>query len=119
MLSRVNITPGAADLLGRLTKKHGRLLLLQSGGCCDGSVPLCYPQSEFTIGDQDILLGEVGGCPFYISPSLFDYWRNCQLTLDAQLGRGSGFSLETSEDMRFITHSRLFTDAELAELALQ
>ncbi|WP_293764847.1 DUF779 domain-containing protein [uncultured Aquitalea sp.] len=119
MTDRITATPAARALLQRLSQRHGPLLLIQSGGCCDGSVPLCYRRDEFHIGDHDILLGEMTGTPFYMSPEIFEYWKNCQLTLDAEAGRGGGFSLETTEDMRFITHSRLFAEDELAVLAQQ
>ena len=119
MVSRVNMTDRAAELLSLLCQRHGPLLFQQSGGCCDGSAPMCFLQQEFRPGVHDILLGEIGGCPFYISTFLFDYWRNCQLTLDAVPGRGGGFSLETTEGMRFVSLSRLFGEQELAELEQQ
>lgn len=89
----------------------------QSGGCCDGSSPMCYPAGEFRIGASDVKLGEVGSVPFYMGAAQFDYWRHTQLIIDVVPGRGSGFSLEAPEGLRFLTRSRVFSDAELAELA--
>ncbi len=89
----------------------------QSGGCCDGSSPMCYPAGEFRVGAQDILMGEIAGCLFYMGAAQFEYWRHTQLIIDVVPGRGSGFSLEAPEGVRFLTRSRLFTDDETAELA--
>jgi uncharacterized protein (DUF779 family) len=119
MIRRVDITPEAAALLARLVERHGPLLFHQSGGCCDGSVPMCFPASEFKVGGQDVLLGEIGGCSFYTSAFLYEYWKNCHLTIDIVEGRGNSFSVEAPEGVRFITHSRLFGADELAELARQ
>jgi len=116
MASRVAITPEAQALLARLIEWHGPLLFHQSGGCCDGSAPMCFPQGEFRIGSQDVLLGEIGGCPFYISAFLFGYWQACHLTIDVSAGRGNSFSVEATEGVRFITRSRLLSEAELAAL---
>ena len=88
----------------------------QSGGCCDGSAPMCYPASEFRVGDQDVRLGRIAGCPFYMGAAQFEYWRHTQLIIDAVPGRGSGFSLEAPLGVRFLTRSRVFTDAEAADL---
>ena len=117
MIERVTLTPAAADLIERLIARHGPVLFHQSGGCCDGSSPMCYPQGEFHLGHQDVLLGQIAGCPFYMSAFQFDYWRNTQLTIDVVEGRGSSFSVEAPEGVRFLTRSRLFSDAELADLA--
>ncbi len=84
----------------------------QSGGCCDGSAPMCYPLGEFKVGSQDVHLGDVGGCPFYMSKAQYMYWRHTQLIIDVVPGRGSGFSLESPAGLRFITRSRAFTDEE-------
>ena len=110
--SRVAITPEAAGWVETLTAQHGPLMFHQSGGCCDGSAPMCYPVGDFRIGSTDVLLGEVAGCPFYIGGPQFEYWRHTHLTIDAVKGRGSGFSVEAPEGIRFLTRSRLFTDAE-------
>jgi uncharacterized protein (DUF779 family) len=93
------------------------LLFHQSGGCCDGSAPMCYPRGEFRVGRQDVYLGNVEGCPVYIGAAQFEYWEHTQLTIDIVPGRGSGFSLEAPEGVRFLTRSRVFTDEETAELA--
>ena len=89
----------------------------QSGGCCDGSSPMCYPAGEFRVGPQDVLLGEIAGCKFYIGAAQFEYWEHTQLIIDVVPGRGSGFSVEAPEGVRFLTRSRVFTDDEVAELA--
>lgn len=117
MVSRVDITEAAAQLVARLRLQHGPLLFHQSGGCCDGSAPMCYPAGEFRIGPQDVRLGEIAGCDFYIGAAQYDYWRHTHLTIDVVPGRGAGFSVEAPEGFRFLTRSRLFTEAETAELA--
>lgn len=116
MIERVAVTPAAAALIAKLINQHGPLMFHQSGGCCDGSAPMCYPQGEFRLGGQDILLGTIADCPFYMSAFQFEYWQHTHLTIDATEGRGSSFSLEAPDGMRFITRSRLFSDAELAAL---
>jgi hypothetical protein len=88
----------------------------QSGGCCDGSAPMCYPRGELLVGDADVLLGAIGGCPFYIGRAQFEYWRHTQLIIDVVPGRGGMFSLEGVLALRFLTRSRVFDDAELAVL---
>ena len=113
---RVLATDAALDLIVRLQAKHGSLMFHQSGGCCDGSSPMCYPEGELLIGDSDVRLGEIGGCPFYMSAAQFEYWKHTQLTIDVVPGRGGMFSLEGPEGLRFLTRSRLFTDKEQAAL---
>ena len=113
---RVDITPDAAALLARLVEQHGPLLFHQSGWCCDGSSPMCFPLGELRIGQDDVLLGEVGGVPFYMGGDQFRYWSHTHLTVDVVPGRGSGFSVEAPEGVRFLIRSRLFTDAEVADL---
>jgi len=113
---RVIATRQAEELIGRLKEKHGPLLFHQSGGCCDGSSPMCFPRQEFHIGPSDVELGEIGGCPFYIGAAQFEYWSHTQLIIDVVKGRGSGFSLEAPEGVRFLTRGRVFDDAELAAL---
>ena len=115
-VSRVLATDAALDLIARLKAKHGLLMFHQSGGCCDGSSPMCYPEGELIVGDGDVRLGEIGGCPFYMSASQFEYWKHTQLTIDVVPGRGGMFSLEGPEGLRFLTRSRLFTDEEQADL---
>ncbi len=116
MTERVSATPEALKLIARLTERHGPLIFHQSGGCCDGSSPMCFPAGEFRIGGQDVQLGEIGGAPFYMSRSQFEYWQHTHLIIDVVPGRGSGFSLEAPEGVRFLTRSRVFTDDELASL---
>ena len=117
MVERVLVTDAALDLIERLRAKHGKLMFHQSGGCCDGSSPMCYPQGEFRVGGSDVKLGEIGGVPFYMNADQFDYWKHTQLIIDVVPGRGSGFSLEAPEGLRFLTRSRVFTDDEVNELA--
>ena len=116
-VSRVTVTPAALVLIDQLRAEHGPLMFHQSGGCCDGSAPMCYPQGDFIVGDYDRLLGHIGGVPFYISGPQFEYWQHTQLIIDVVPGRGGMFSLEGPTGQRFLTRSRLFTDAETASLA--
>lgn len=116
MVERVNTTPAAAEVIARLKAIHGPLLFHQSGGCCDGSSPMCYPAGEFRVGAQDVYLGNIDGCEFYIGAAQFEYWRHTQLIIDVVAGRGGGFSLEAPEGVRFLTRSRVFSDGEAAEL---
>ena len=115
-VARVSATGAALDLIDRLRQKHGPLMFHQSGGCCDGSSPMCYPRDEFLVGGADVKLGEIGGVPFYMSASQFEYWQHTHLIIDVVPGRGGMFSLEGSEGLRFLTRSRLYSDAEWAEL---
>jgi uncharacterized protein (DUF779 family) len=115
---RVLATEAAAALIERLRAQHGPVLFHQSGGCCDGSAPMCYPVKEFMVGDEDICLGEIAGAAFYMSPSQYDYWKHTQLIIDVVPGQGGMFSLENGSGQRFLTRSRLFTDAEAAQLQL-
>jgi uncharacterized protein len=114
---RVTATDSAQALIATLRAKHGDLMFHQSGGCCDGSAPMCYPQGEFIIGDYDRLLGHIGGAPFYISGPQFEYWKHTQLIIDVVPGRGGMFSLDGPEGLRFLTRSRVFTETEWAKLA--
>ncbi|HOX67822.1 MAG TPA: DUF779 domain-containing protein [Burkholderiaceae bacterium] len=116
---QVTATAATLDLLGRVVAQHGPVMFHQSGGCCDGSAPMCYPAGEFLIGDQDKLLGYIGGMPFYISASQFEYWKHTQLIIDVVPGRGGMFSLEGSLGLRFLTRSQLFTDDEFDALVAQ
>ena len=118
-VSRVAVTPAAADLLRELYVAHGPLMFHQSGGCCDGSAPMCYPAREFRVGEQDVYLGSIAGCPFYIGAAQFEYWKHTQLIIDVVAGRGAGFSLEAPLGVRFLTRSRVFTNEEAAELERQ
>jgi uncharacterized protein (DUF779 family) len=114
---RVLITPEAEKIVERLRVMHGDLLFHQSGGCCDGSAPMCYPRGEFRVGAQDVRLGTIADTPFYMGAAQFEYWAHTQLTIDVVPGRGSGFSLEAPEGVRFLTRSRVFSDAEWERLA--
>lgn len=116
MVERVLVTDAALAVIERLRERHGPLMFHQSGGCCDGSAPMCFAQGEFRTGSSDVKLGEIGGCPFYMSAQQFEYWRHTQLIIDVVPGRGAGFSLEAPEGVRFLTRSRVFTDAEAAAL---
>jgi len=111
--ARILATPAADALIARLTDQHGPLMFHQSGGCCDGSAPMCFPRGEFRVGPQDVLLGHVAGdVPVWIGAAQFEYWRHTQVTIDVVPGRGAGMSLESPEGQRFIVRSRVFTDAE-------
>ena len=107
--SRALITEAAAELLRKLQERHGALMFHQSGGCCDGSSPMCYPRGEFLTGDSDVQLGEIDGVPFYMSKSQFEYWKHTQLILDVVPGRGGMFSLEGPEGVRFYTRYKAVT----------
>ncbi|MGB8266951.1 MAG: DUF779 domain-containing protein [Candidatus Velthaea sp.] len=115
--ARVLATPAAVALIERLRDKHGPLMFHQSGGCCDGSSPMCYPIGDFYLGASDVKLGEIAGAPFFMSAAQFDYWQHTKLIIDVVPGRGGMFSLENSEEVRFLTRSELFTDDETARLA--
>jgi uncharacterized protein (DUF779 family) len=115
-VSRVGATDDALALLAELAAEHGPLLLHQSGGCCDGSAPMCYPRSDFRVGARDVYLGTVGETLVYIGGQQFEYWQHTHLTIDVVTGRGSGFSLEAPRGVRFLTRSRLFTPEEHAAL---
>ncbi len=116
MIARVSATPMALELISQLTARNGPVIFHQSGGCCDGSAPMCFPDGDFKIGSQDMLMGEIGGAPFYMSRSQFEYWKHTHLIIDVVSGRGSGFSLEAPEGVRFLTRSRVFSEAEIIEL---
>jgi len=113
---QVLATEKAIGLIRMLRAKHGELMFHQSGGCCDGSSPMCFPLGEFMTGDSDVQLGEVDGVPFFMSKSQFEYWKHTQLILDVVPGRGGMFSLEGSEGVRFLIRSRIFTDEEIRTL---
>jgi uncharacterized protein (DUF779 family) len=116
MAQRVDVSDGARAVIDRLREEHGELMFHQSGGCCDGSSPMCYPLGEFRVGGSDVLLGRIHGCPFYMARDQFELWQNTHLTVDVVKGRGASFSLEIPLGLRFVIHSRLFTDEELAAL---
>ncbi len=115
---RVELTSAAEDLLRTLYKTHGPLMFHQSGGCCDGSSPMCYPAGEFRVGGQDVKLGDLKVADmqeligFWMSASQFEYWKHTHLTVDVVDGRGGGFSLESPEGKRFLIRSRMYSDQE-------
>lgn len=106
-MSTVTATPEALDLIREIVADHGPVLFHQSGGCCDGSSPMCYPQGDFRIGDRDVKLGEIGGAPFYISASQYAAWQHTDLIIDVVAGRGGMFSLDNGREKRFLTRSQL------------
>jgi uncharacterized protein len=116
-VARVAITDAAAAVLRRLVVQHGPLLFHQSGGCCDGSAPMCFPRGEFRVGERDVLLGELEGTPFYIGGLQYEAWEHTQLLIDVVAGCGSGFSLEAPLGVRFLTRSRVFDRDEREWLA--
>jgi uncharacterized protein (DUF779 family) len=113
---RVLVTDEAAELIRSLRAEHGPLLFHQSGGCCDGSAPMCYRLGEFIIGQYDVLLGEIEGSPFYIGGAQYELWKHTQLVIDVVPGRGGGFSLEAPRGRRFLTRSRVFDGGEVCAL---
>ncbi|WPP49570.1 DUF779 domain-containing protein [Catalinimonas niigatensis] len=115
-VARVLANDKAKAVIDELRAVNGELMFHQSGGCCDGSSPMCYQADEFRVGDSDIYLGDIHGCKFYMSRDQFAYWKHTQLTIDVTKGRGSSFSLEIPMGIRFIIRSRLFTSEELEHL---
>jgi uncharacterized protein (DUF779 family) len=115
-LSRVVATAAAREAIAQLMAERGPVMFFQSGGCCDGSLPMCFADGEFVIGSHDVRLGEVGGCPFYIDARQFQVWKHTQLILDVGVGEPEGFSLSAGDDRHFIIRSRVFTAAEQAAL---
>jgi uncharacterized protein (DUF779 family) len=116
MTARVTTTPAAEDVIAQLKDRFGPLMFHQSGGCCDGSSPMCFEKGDFKIGGSDVKIGEVADCEFFMSTDQFEYWKHTHLTLDVTPGRGSSFSIEIPMGIRFIIRSRLFTDEELNDL---
>jgi len=113
---RVTATPAALELIAEIREDHPDILFHQSGGCCDGSSPMCYPADDFRIGSRDVKLGEVAGAPVYISGSQFEAWKHTQLILDVVPGRGGMFSLDNGRERRFLVRSRVLSEDELAQL---
>jgi uncharacterized protein (DUF779 family) len=113
---RVIATEAAEQLIDEIRRDHPRILFHQSGGCCDGSSPMCYPATDFKVGASDVCLGEVSGVSVYISRAQFDVWKHTQIILDVVPGRGGMFSLDNGRERRFLTRSRAFTPEELAQL---
>jgi uncharacterized protein (DUF779 family) len=116
MIKRVLVDPEASALIAQLKEHFGDLMFHQSGGCCDGSSPMCFEKGEFKLGGSDVKLGEIDGCEFWMSKDQFEYWQHTQLTIGITKGRGSSFSIEIPTGFRFMIHSRLFGDDELGEL---
>lgn len=116
--ARVIATDAALQMIAELRARHGPLMFFQSGGCCDGSAPMCYPAGEFALSDSDVLLGELDGVTFHMGVEQFAYWEHTQLVIDVVSGNGGMFSLDNGTGRRFLTRSRLFTEEESALLAL-
>ncbi|MCX6311279.1 MAG: DUF779 domain-containing protein [Bacteroidetes bacterium] len=116
MIPRVTVSREASDVISTLKAKFGELMFHQSGGCCDGSQPMCFEKGDFKVGSSDVCLGEIEGCEFWMSKDQFEYWKFTQLNIHVSSGRGSSFSLEIPMGLRFMTHSRLFTEEELKNL---
>lgn len=115
---RVKATDAALELINEIKNDYPQILFHQSGGCCDGSSPMCYPADDYRVGSNDVKLGEIGDVPFYISESQFDVWKHTQLILDVVPGRGGMFSLDNGREKRFLTRSRMFEDNELEALGI-
>ncbi|HEX2639934.1 MAG TPA: DUF779 domain-containing protein [Pyrinomonadaceae bacterium] len=115
-VQRVKIAPEAERVVEQLRAKHGELMFHQSGGCCDGSSPMCYPKGEFIVGSSDVWLGEIAGCDFYMAKDQFEFWQHTELTIDVVEGRGASFSLEIPLGLRFVTKSRVFSYEESQNL---
>jgi uncharacterized protein len=116
MIKRVLVTPAAENVIAQLKEKFGPLMFHQSGGCCDGSQPMCFEKGDFKVGGSDIKIGIIADCEFFMSRDQFEYWKHTQLTIDITPGRGSSFSLEIPMGLRFIVHSRIYTEAEMLSL---
>ncbi|MGF1566379.1 MAG: DUF779 domain-containing protein [Flavobacteriales bacterium] len=113
---RIDFTPAAKELIDQIKVDHGDVMFHQSGGCCDGSAPMCFPKGEFRVGSSDVMLGSIEDSEFYMSADQFEYWQHTHLTIDVTEGRGASFSLEIPYGKRFVVRSRLFTDTERADL---
>ncbi|MGJ9382613.1 acetaldehyde dehydrogenase [Salipaludibacillus neizhouensis] len=116
MVERVKATEKALTLIARLKEEHGPLMFHQSGGCCDGSSPMCYPDGELMLGSQDVKLGEIGGVGFYMNKKQYDYWKHTQIIIDVVDGRGGMFSLEGKEGKRFLSRASAFSEEDIKEL---
>lgn len=116
MTPRVTVSENAKNVINQLKSKYGALMFHQSGGCCDGSQPMCFEKGDFKLGNSDICLGEIEGCEFWMSKDQFEYWQHTQLNINITEGRGSSFSLEIPMGLRFLTESRMFTEAETVDL---
>ncbi len=116
MVERVLVTEAAKKVIEQLQQRHGTLMFHQSGGCCDGSAPMCFSEGELMINETDVWIGNIHGCDFYMSRDQFEYWKHTQITIDVVKGRGASFSLEIPLGLRFLTVSRIFTDEEIENL---
>nr|WKN34106.1 DUF779 domain-containing protein [Tunicatimonas sp. TK19036] len=116
MTERVRITERAKEVIDELREQHGELMFHQSGGCCDGSSPMCFPKGELMLDESDVWLGDIHGCEFYMSKAQFEYWKHTQLTVDVVQGRGASFSLEIPLGLRFVIKSRLYSEEEMGQL---
>lgn len=116
MSKRILVTEQAEAVIRQLQQEYGELFFHQSGGCCEGSYPHCFEKGGFLIGSNDVCLGEIADCKFYMAGDQFEYWKHTQLTLDVMPGRAASYSLESTLDVGFIIHSRLFTEEELKSL---
>ncbi|MFJ7736146.1 DUF779 domain-containing protein [Lysinibacillus sp. NPDC097287] len=116
MVERVIATTAALELIELIKSRHGAIMFYQSGGCCDGTVPMCYIEGDFKLGDNDIHLGAIGDVPFYIHRAQYEYFKHTQLIIDALAGRGASFSLDSVEEMHFITKSKVFSAEEYEEV---
>jgi hypothetical protein len=115
-VERVSVTAKAKAVIDQLKQKHGDLMFHQSGGCCDGSSPMCFAKGDFMVGSRDLCLGEIEGCKFYMAADQFEYYKNSHIVVDVTQGRGSSFSLEIPLGLRFMAVSRIFTDDELTHV---
>ena len=115
-IPRVKVTDEAKKVINELREKHGELMFHQSGGCCDGSSPMCYEAGDFLVGPADIWLGEIDGCDFWMAKDQFEFWKHTELTIDISEGRGASFSLEIPLGVRFVTKSRVFSFEESQNL---
>jgi len=115
-VEKIGVTEEALEVMAQLKKRFGPLMFHQSGGCCDGSSPMCFENGDFKVGENDVLLGHIEDAPFYMSKDQYEYWKHTHLTLDVTKGRGSSFSLEIPMGIRFMIRSRLFTEKELEKL---
>lgn len=116
MTKRVTITEEAKKVINQLQEQHGELMFHQSGGCCDGSSPMCFPKGELMINETDVFMGTIENCGFYMAKDQFEYWQHTQLIINVVKGRGASFSLEIPLGLRFVTESRVYTEAELQGL---
>ena len=116
VVERVSVTEKAKAVIDQLKQKHGELMFHQSGGCCDGSSPMCFAKGDFMVGSRDLCLGEIEGCRFYMAADQFEYYKNSHIVVDVTQGRGSSFSLEIPLGLRFMAVSRIFTDDEIPRI---